>query len=66
MSPETQVLGHERKERLEAWMKAHCPCAFNDPGFLPALMAIVEAEVRMELAGACWKRLRLLSAPCHF
>lgn len=65
MPSEAQILSHERIERLEAWVKAHCPCALDDPGFLPALVVIVDAEIRTEFARVCWKHLRLLSEPCQ-
>jgi hypothetical protein len=65
MSPETQAVSDELSERLEAWVKAHCPWAFDDPAFLPALVVFVETEVRTELARVCWKRLRLVSKPCR-
>ena len=44
---QTQRLTYECIERLEAWVRAHCPCAFDDPQreFLRGLMFICEDEV---------------------
>lgn len=53
-----RTLSHECVERFEAWVRAHCPCAFDDPKreFFRGLLFICEEEV---LAAASRERERL-------
>jgi hypothetical protein len=51
-------LSDECIERFEVWVRAHCPCAFEDPGceFFRGLLFICEEEV---LAAVQRERQRL-------
>jgi len=44
-------LTYECREATEAWMRAWCPCAFDDPEreFYKGVLAIVEMEVERAL-----------------
>jgi hypothetical protein len=45
-------LSYECREQLEAWLRAHCPCAFDDPGreFYRGLLVICNEEVLRAVA----------------
>jgi hypothetical protein len=59
MTGEQRALSYECVERFEAWVRAHCPCAFDDPKqeFFRGLLFICEEEV---LAAVARERARLL------
>ena len=56
--PAEPALSDECVERFEAWVRAHCPCAFDDPKleFFRGLLFICEEEV---LAAVARERARL-------
>ena len=43
-----RALSYECIERFDAWVRAHCPCAFEDPRceFFRGLLFICEEEVQ--------------------
>lgn len=47
-------LSAECREQLEAWLRAHCPCAFEDPQreFYRGLLVICNEEVLRAVAKA--------------
>jgi hypothetical protein len=47
-------LSYECREQLAAWLRAHCPCAFDDPEreFYRGLLVICNEEVLRALARA--------------
>lgn len=57
-------LSGEAFERLHTWVLAHCPCALEDPEFLPGLIVVVELEVDKALREHCWRAMRILTEPC--
>ena len=48
MASKARTLTYETIERFEAWVRAHCPCAFDDPKreCFRGLLFICEEEVR--------------------
>jgi hypothetical protein len=40
------TLSYECREQMEAWLRAHCPCAFDDPNreFYRGLLVICQEE----------------------
>lgn len=57
-------ISQEGFERLHVWCLAHCPCALEDPEFLPGLIVVVELEVNKALRENCWRSMRILTEPC--
>jgi hypothetical protein len=47
-------LSYECREQMEAWLRAHCPCAFDDPQreFYRGLLVICNEEVLRAAAKA--------------
>lgn len=45
-------LSYECREQIEVWLRAHCPCAFDDPAreFYRGLLVICEEEVARAIA----------------
>ncbi len=45
-------LSYECRERLGTWLRAHCPCSFDDPDreFYRGLMFICQEEVDRAIA----------------
>jgi hypothetical protein len=41
------TLSYECREQMETWLRAHCPCAFDDPEreFYRGLLIICQEEV---------------------
>jgi hypothetical protein len=46
------TLSYDCREQMEAWLRAHCPCAFDDPGreFYRGLLVICQEEVNRAIA----------------
>lgn len=67
MPVETGVLSYECIERFEAWVRAYCPCAFDDPGreFYRGLLFICEEEVTRALGRERARLSEQLRAPSH-
>lgn len=66
------ILSRETLEALHACVAQHCPCALEDPEFLPALVVVLEDEVvavvnaeRAAAREACWKLIRKAGVPCR-
>ena len=53
MAETKRLLSDVFQETLEAWIRAHCPCVFDDPQreFLLGLMFLVEEEVNRAAEG---------------
>jgi hypothetical protein len=45
-------LSYECREQMEAWLRAHCPCAFDDLDreFYKGLLTICQLEVERAIA----------------
>lgn len=56
--PHKWALSYECIEQLETWLRAHCPCAFDDPKreFFRGLLFVCEEEVRaaVQRERKCW------------
>ncbi len=50
--PEQWTLSKECREQLVTWLKAHCPCSFDDPEqeFYRGLLWICQEEVNRAMA----------------
>ena len=46
-TPDKPALSYECREQTEVWRRAHCPCAFDEPGreFYRGLLEITRMEV---------------------
>jgi len=58
--PGAIVVSGECVEQLEVWCKAHCPCALEEPQFIPGLIVIVAEETERAVRARCWRLLRTL------
>ena len=63
--PREPGLSYEFHERLETWLRAHCPCAFDDPEreFYRGLLFICQEEVNRAIAGKRQRTTRRLQRP---
>jgi hypothetical protein len=59
------TLSYECREQTEAWLRAHCPCAFDDPRreFYKGQMAICQLEVERAIAQERSRAVRDISKP---
>ena len=59
------TLSYECREKMEAWLRAHCPCAFDDPSreFLRGLMVICQEESSRAVAKERSRSVRDLTKP---
>ena len=50
--PKPRIISYECVEQFETWLRAHCPCAFDDPKreFFRGLLFICEEEVMRSLS----------------
>ncbi len=64
MSQEKRRVTYECAEQLHTWVYANCPCALENPEFLPGLIVVVEEEVERAIREACWKWQRKAGEPC--
>ena len=61
----TRSLSYECREATEAWMRACCPCSFEQPGreFYRGILAIVEMEVERAIKEERAKVIRDVTKP---
>lgn len=58
-------LSYECREQMEAWLRAHCPCAFADPGreFYRGLLVICQEEVDRAIGRERSRAVRDITKP---
>jgi hypothetical protein len=59
------MLSYECRERLETWLRAHCPCSFDDPDreFYRGLLFICQEEVDRAIARERQRTTQRLQRP---
>jgi hypothetical protein len=58
------ILTREFLDAVAALVRERCPCALEDPEFLPTLVALVEDELTALVRARCWKFIRKAGEPC--
>jgi hypothetical protein len=58
-------LSYECREQMEVWLRAHCPCAFDDPDreFYRGLLVICQEEVDRTIARERSRAVRDITKP---
>ena len=58
-------LSYECREQMEAWLRAHCPCAFDDPEreFYKGLLEICRLECERAIARERTRAVRDITRP---
>jgi hypothetical protein len=59
------TLSYECREQMEAWLRAHCPCAFDDPSreFYKGLLTICQLESERAVARERSRAVRNITKP---
>jgi len=64
-APDRPALSYECREQTEVWLRAHCPCAFDQEGheFYRGLLEITRMEVERAIRAERAKVVRDVTKP---